>query len=69
MGITKILVCIIAIPFVIILLFLSRALSRDAWDPQKKQYVVDHEGKLLSIMGFIGVLITIWALYEWVFNG
>jgi len=68
MGITKILVCIIAVPFVIILLFLSRALSRDIYDADKKQYVTDHEGKLLSILGFIGVIVAVWALYTYIFN-
>ena len=68
MGIMKILVCVIAIPFVIMLLIMSRALSRDIYDPVAKEYIPDHEGKLIAIMGFVGAVITTWALYEYIFG-
>ena len=67
MGITKILVCIMAIPFVIILLVLSRALSKDIFDPVTKEYIPDLEGKMLGAMGFIGSVIVLWALYMYVY--
>ncbi len=64
----KILVCLVAIPFVMVLLVLSRALGKDIYDPVTKRYVTDREGKLLGIMGYIGALVTLWALYAYLFK-
>ena len=47
---------------------MSRALSRDIYDPVAKEYVPDHEAKLIAIMGFIGAIVTVWALYEYIFG-
>lgn len=68
MGLMKILVCLVAIPFVIILLFLSRAVSKDIYDPVANKYIPDYEGKLLGTMGLIGAIVTLLAVYEYIFG-
>ncbi len=64
----KIFVCILAIPFVIVLLVVSRAISKDIYDPVTNKYIPDYEGKLLGTMGLIGAIVTLLALYEYIFG-